>query len=165
MFQENKAVAFILVFLLGAILQVAFIFADCRQTATGTAIAFSEAYFQLDESMEDLLCSKLLEDGKDNIVSAYITKVSDDASQRGIHMGMARRALYHIKTETLSQDKESAKIVLTGTTRVSIHPVFTWVAKIFRLGETHEVHQELELVNEEGKWKVCGTPFDLQMDG
>jgi hypothetical protein len=164
MLQENKWVAFILVFLVAAVLQVAFIFADCRQTATGTAIAFSKAYFELDDAMGGHICSELAQGEDVDIVAEYLAKKRAEASERGIHMGMVRRTLYHIHTETINQDKESAKIVLSGTTRVSINPVFTWVAKIFRLGETQEVHTIINLVNEEGRWKVCGAPYDLLKD-
>ena len=39
-----------------------------------------------------------------------------------------------------------------------------WVAKLFKIGKTYEIEEELELVKEEdgvNKWKVCGTPFSL----
>jgi hypothetical protein len=35
------------------------------------------------------------------------------------------------------------------------------VAKIFSLGETHNVEETLTLVKEDGLWKVCGEPFAL----
>ena len=42
--------------------QVVFVFADCKQTATGTAIDFSKAYFLLETDMEKYMCSELAGD-------------------------------------------------------------------------------------------------------
>ena len=50
-------------------------------------------------------------------------------------------------------------------TRTCIHPVFAYVASLFRLGQTHEFEETLELIKEDGKWKVCGTPYGLAMEG
>ena len=55
--------AWILVVLLAVVLQVAFVFADCKQTATGTAVNFSKAFFLLDTDMENYICSDLVGDG------------------------------------------------------------------------------------------------------
>jgi hypothetical protein len=137
--------AWILVVVLAVCLQVVFVFADCKQTATGTAINFSKAYFLLDADMEKYMCSELAGDEDEPVVAAYLQAMSDE-------------------TETLAQDAESATIHLRGKQRTCIHPVFAYVASLFRLGQTHEFEETLELVKEDGKWKVCGTPYGLSME-
>ena len=72
---------------------------------------------------------------------------------------MVRQTIYHVKTETLSQDDEAATIRLHGLRRTCIHPVFAYVAKLFRIGQTHAFEETLELTKEDGRWKVCGAPF------
>jgi hypothetical protein len=157
--------AWVLVVILAVFVQAAFIFADCKQTATGTAIEFSKDYFLLDEDMEANLCSELAGDEDASVAATYIRSMTDDANDRGFGTGMVRQMIYHVKTDTLAQDADSATIHLKGVRRVCIHPVFTFVAKLFRLGQAHEFEETIELVKEGGKWKVCGAPYGLSLDG
>ena len=156
--------AWILVVILAVCLQVVFVFADCKQTATGTAIDFSKAYFLLDADMEKYMCSELAGDEDEPVVAAYLQAVTDEAKARGFGTGMVRQTITHVETETLAQDAESATIHLKGRHRTCIHPVFAYVATLFQLGQSHVFEATLELVKEDGKWKVCGTPYGLTMD-
>ncbi|MBC2711102.1 MAG: hypothetical protein HGJ94_08930 [Desulfosarcina sp.] len=125
--------AWILVVILAVSLQVVFVFADCKQTATGTAIDFSKAYFLLNADMEKYMCSERAGDEDESAAATYLQAMTDE-----IH--------------------------LKGLRRTCIHPVFAYVAKLFRLGQTHEFEETLELVKKDGKWKVCGTPYGLSLD-
>jgi hypothetical protein len=157
--------AWILVVILAVCLQVVLVFADCRQTATATAIDFSKAYFLLDADMEKHLCGELTGDTDESVVAAYLQAKTDEAKARGFGTGMIRQTITHVETETMSQASDSATIHLKGRHRTCINPVFAYVASLFHLGKTHEFEETLELVKEDGKWKVCGTPFSLPMDG
>ena len=150
-----------MVVLLAVCLQVVYVFADCKQTATGTAIDFSKAYFLLDSDMAKYLCSELTGDEDESAVADYLQSMTDEARARGFGNGMVRQTIYHVETETLSQDAEAATIHLKGLRRTCIHPVFAYVAKLFRLGQAHEFEATLQLIKEDGKWKVCGNPFSL----
>ena len=156
--------AWILVVILAVCLQVVFVFADCKQTATGTAINFSKAYFLMDAQMEKYLCGELNGDEDESAVTAYLQTMTDEAKARGFGTGMVKQTIYHVKTETLAQDAESATIHLKGRHRTCIHPVFAYVAKLFHLGQTHTFEETLELVKENGKWKICGNPYGLSLD-
>ena len=161
--RSNNA-AWVLVVILAVCLQVAFVFADCKQTATGTAIDFSKAYFLLDADMQKFMCRELAGDGDESAAAAHVYAMTDEARQRGFGTGMVRQMIYHVETETLAQDAESATIHVKGLRRTCIHPVFAYVAKLFRLGQTYRFEETLELVKEDGKWKVCGAPFGLELD-
>jgi hypothetical protein len=104
--------AWILVVILAVCLQVVYVFADCRQTATGTAIDFSKAYFLLDADMEKYMCSELAGDADESAAASYLQAMTDEARERGFGTGMVRQSIYHVKTETLAQDAESATIHL-----------------------------------------------------
>ncbi|MBC2743956.1 MAG: hypothetical protein HGJ93_13125 [Desulfosarcina sp.] len=156
--------AWILVVILAVSLQVVFVFADCKQTATGTAIDFSKAYFLLNADMEKYMCSERAGDEDESAAATYLQAMTDEARARGFGTGMVKQIIYHVETETLAQDDESATIHLKGLRRTCIHPVFAYVAKLFRLGQTHEFEETLELVKKDGKWKVCGTPYGLSLD-
>ena len=156
--------AWILVVILAVCLQVVFVFADCKQTATGTAIDFSKAFFLLDADMEKYICSELTGDEDQSAATAHIQAMTDQANARGFGTGMVRQMIYHVKTETLAQDAESATIHLKGLRRTCIHPAFTFVAKLFQLGQARPFEETLELTKEDGRWKVCGAPFGLSLD-
>jgi len=64
----------------------------------------------------------------------------------------------------LAQDGESATIQVKGKRRTQINPVYAYVAKLFGLGQTHTFEETLELIKEDGSWKVCGNPYGLTMD-
>ena len=112
--------AWILVVILAVCLQVVFVFADCKQTATGTAIDFSKAYFLLDGDMEKYMCGELAGDEDESAAASYLHAMTDEAKARGFGTGMVKQIIYHVKTETLAQDAESATIHLKA------HPVALW---------------------------------------
>ena len=159
----NNAV-WILVVILAVCFQVVFVFADSRQTATGTAVDFSKAYFMMDADMEAFLCADLVGDEDASAAGDYLQARADEAAARGFGTGMVRQMIYHVKTDTLAQDADSATIHLKGLRRTCIHPVFAYVAKLFQLGQAHEFEETLELMKEDGKWKVCGAPYGLTLD-
>jgi len=72
-----------------------------------------------------------------------------------------KHKLYDIETETLSKKDNEAQVRITGKIRRSINPVYTIVAKLFDIGETHEVDEIINVIKEDGKWKVCGSLFSL----
>jgi hypothetical protein len=159
--QNKSLLLFIPVFLIAFALQGALIMLDCKQSATQTAVAFSKAYFMADPAMADLVCEEVLGEEDETSVELYIHKVATEAQQRGVPVGYIRHQLEHVHTETIHQDEASAEIHLNAKKRVCINPVFAWVAKLFFLGETHEVEAVLHLVKEGGQWKVCGAPYEL----
>ena len=164
MANRSNVSAWILVVALAVCLQVVFVFADCKQTATGTAIDFSKAYFLLDPDMDQYLCNELIGDDSESVAAAHIWAMTNQAGKRGFGIGMVRRTITHLDTETLAQDGESATIHLSGNSRTCIHPVFAYVAKLFHLGQTFTFEETLELIKEDGQWKICGTPYGLSLD-
>ena len=72
-----------------------------------------------------------------------------------------RSMLYHIKTDIISEDESETKIRITCERKRMINPVFTIICKLFFIGETYEVDETLNIIKEDGKWKVCGRAFSL----
>lgn len=163
MVNRSNLSSWILVVILAVSLQVVFVFADGRPTATGTAIDFSKALFLLDAEMGRYLCGQLSADGE-SAADAHLHAMSNQARNRGFEIGMVRQMIYHVETTTLAQDGESATILVKGKRRTQINPVYAFVAKLFGLGRTHTFEETLELIKEDGSWKVCGNPFGLTID-
>ncbi len=157
---NDKSIPITLVLLLAIVLQAIFAVADSRETPHRTAIAFSQAYFRLDPAMASMLCGASL--GKeDAAVAKYLQTVGTDARQRGYDPSMLKSALYNIETHTLSQTDQAAKVRLNAEKRSAINPIFAYVAKLFNLSGAERIEATLDLVRQDGKWKVCGQPFDL----
>ena len=93
--------AWILVVVLAVCLQVVFVFADCKQTATGTAINFSKAYFLLDADMEAFMCNELIGDEEDSAAFSHIKAMRDEAGDRGFGIGMVQRTITHLETDQI----------------------------------------------------------------
>ena len=162
--KDNKSV-WILVVVIAIALQLLFVFADNKKTATGTAVAFSKAYFMLDDGLEEFVCSDLIGEEDESAVSTYLYTMNQEAYERGFEKSMVRKMIYHVKTETVAQDAESATIKIHGLHRTCIHPAFTFVAKLFQLGDLGEFEATLDLTKEDGQWKVCGNPYGLSLEG
>ncbi len=157
--------AWILLVVLAVCLQVAFVFLGHKESATKTATDFAKAYFLLDDDLDTYLCGDLAGDEEKTPAAAYLDAKATEAQNRGFGLGMVKKMVTHMHAETLAQDEESATIHLEGQSRTCIHPVFTYVAGIFRIGKKYSFEETLELVKEDGQWKVCGTPFGLPLNG
>lgn len=164
MANRSNISAWILLVVLAVCLQVVFVFADCKQSATKTAVDFSKAYFLLDDNLECYLCNDLIGEENESAAGAYLRSMTTEARDRGFNTGMVRKIITHLETETLSQDDASATIHLSGESRTCIHPVFSYIATIFRIGQKYNFEETLELIKEDGKWKVCGAPYGLSLE-
>ncbi len=143
------------------ILQIILVTADHHESPGKAAVDFSKAYFKLNKGMEKHLCSELAEDGESEVVYDYLNRVADQAKSQGFDVSWMKMALLHIETETQMVDDNVAEVRINCNRRRAVNPVFALVAKIFSLGETHQVEETLTLVKENGTWKVCGQPFAL----
>ena len=161
MIQLNRGVGIILVLIVGFLVQVLFSLADLKDTPNKAVVEFSKAYFQLDRSMADRICKKQLTTDDVDIVDQYLYLASKEANERGFDINFLKNKLYHIETETLSKNDTTAKIRITGKTRVAINPVYPIVAKLFNIGATQEVEGTFNVIKEDSEWKVCGNLFSL----
>ena len=158
MAKDNRITGIVLVVFFGIILQLLLGMADTRSTPGKTAVEFTKAYFSLDASMSEYICKELMEE---DVVDKHITQVAQDAQVLGFKLNYMRSMLYHIKTDIISEDESEAKIRITCERKRLINPVFTIVGKLFFIGETYEVDETLNIIKEDGKWKICGRAFSL----
>jgi len=161
MAQMNKVAVLILLIIVGSFVQVLFSFADYQDTPGRAAAEFSKAYFQLDQSMAERICTERLTSGDVDLVDKYIYLTFQKAKDRGFNIDFMQNKLYNIKIEPISQGDTQAQIRITGQRRVAINPVYLMVAKLFNLGETYEVDEIIDVTKEDGKWKVCGNFFSF----
>ena len=161
MIQLNRSVGIILVLIVGFLVQLLFSLADLRDTPNKAVVEFSKAYFQLDQSMANRICKIQLVNDDIDIVDQYLYLAAKEANERGFDINFIKNKLYHIETETLSKNDTTAKIRITGKTRVAINHVYPIVAQLFNIGATHEVNQTFNVIKEDNQWKVCGNLFSL----
>ena len=113
----------------------------------------------LDKSMSDFLCEDLALDEDVDPVEQYIDHVAAEAESRGFGMNYMRSALFNIKTDVLSLNENNAQIRIKAQKRKSINPLYAIVARVFKLGSTYEIDATVDVVKQDGKWKVCGRVF------
>lgn len=131
-------------------------------TPVEAAVDFTKAYFMLDgASMSELLCSEIVGDEEADVVGTYLNSVAVQARSMGFSQNYMRNQLGHISTEIQMTDENNAKVRITGERLRCINPVFALVGRLFFLIEPHKVDETLDVVKEEGRWKVCGKPFSL----
>ncbi len=154
MAKTNMIISFALVILLAVFFQVLFVFADTRETPERAAREFAEAYVNYNrEALVNRLCeTNLIVDGA-NVVDAYLHRQAQRAKSLGYSLFWMKDCLYHLEMEILSSGNSQARIHLTAERKSPLRRFFG--------GKTQHVDETLDLVREEGKWKVCGGPFSL----
>jgi len=152
--QKIKPAPIISAVMIGVVLQVLFIFPDIKDTPSKAVIEFATAYFKVDASMADRLCDdRKVVNGVDT-VEKYIQIKTEEAKDRGLSMFYLRDKLYSPRAETLKKDASSAEIRLTGEVKPPLKSFFT------QEGYT-QIDEVIAVINDNGKWKVCGKLFSL----
>lgn len=156
MAQGNKIIPLTLVIVLGILVQVMFVFADMQETPRKAAIAFAEAYYGFDkEGLAERLCESSMTVDEVNAVDQYIYDAARKAEARGYNLGMyVKNNLYHLKTETLEESFDKARIHLTAERKSGLRTFFS-------KEDVHPVDATFDLVRENGKWKVCTDLLSL----
>ena len=157
----NKYLPVVFVIIAAFVLQVAFVFSDCRDTPARAAVAFTKAYYRVDPAMADFLCQKRLMVNDQDMVEKYVQQVNQEAKNRGFGLNYLKHIVYHIETYTQMSDDNTATVKLHAKRRTSINPVYALIGKFFLIGETHNIDEAISVVKENGRWKVCGRLFDL----
>jgi hypothetical protein len=147
----------------GLIVQIALGFLDQKETPVKVAVEFSKAYFNLDPSMKDYLCDAYAADEEADIVADYIEQVTDEARVVGYEPDYMRFRLFSIHPEIVSRSEDEVQVHIKAVRKRNINPVFTIIAKLFFIGETHPVDETLMLIKEDGEWRVCGRAYDLSV--
>jgi hypothetical protein len=159
--QGDRFFTFIAVLVVALVLQLFLGYLDTRDTPAKAAVNFTKAYFQLDESMADYLCSELTAEEDVDLVKTYIEHVADEARIVGFDLNYMRKKLFSVHTEMITQSESEAEIRITAQGKRNINPVFTLIAKLFFIGETYHIDETLKVIKEDGNWKVCGKVFLL----
>ena len=159
--QGTKFLAFAAVIIIAVILQIGLIISDSNESPAQTAVCFTKAYFKLDKSMGQYLCKELIEDEEADVVGDYLHQVAQDAQAMGFKKNYMKTALGHVETQTEMQDENTAIVRIKGERRRYLNPVFGAIATMFFLTDSYAVDKTLEVVKEDGQWKVCGAPFML----
>jgi hypothetical protein len=164
MFQNSKYGSLAVVICLGIVLQVLLIVAFNASSPYTAAVAFTKAYLKLDPSMAAYICeeSKTVDDL--DVVAGYIHSAAVTAKDRGFAKSYLKSQLYNIITETTTISDTEAKVTIRASRRTAINPLYAWVTKIFHIGGTYPFEATLDVVREDGVWKVCGDPLSLSQN-
>ena len=150
--QTSRFAPFIVLVVVFIVLQPVLVVLDCRQTPASAAKQFVEDYYYLDPDMEKWLCESVVEA---QWVEAYLQSKTDEAAQRGLSAKNLRRMFTEMHVETVAAQDGSAVVQIKGTLRTAIYPAFMVVGEIFGIGQNYDVDTTLNLIKENGRWKVC----------
>ena len=157
---RKDLILLVAVILTGVIFQLLFIAVDGRDTSGRAAAAFTKACYALDESTLNQLCTAKQSDNAD-MLDDYLYAVDQEAAELGFNRNYMRMQLTNIRTDTISLDDTTARVKVSASAKRCIHPAFTIVARLFRIGKIYQLEQTVNLVKEDGIWKVCNHPFDI----
>lgn len=124
-----------------------------------TAVAFTKAYYKLDPSMEAYMCEESRFEDDTNVTAQYIYDRTYEANARGYDKSFLKSQLYNIETHTTYASDTEATVAISAVRRTAINPLFAWVAKLFCIGGSHPVEGTIEVIKENGRWKVCANAF------
>jgi hypothetical protein len=161
MADDNKSSAIAVVLLFAICLQVLFVFAETRETPEKAAVRFTKKYFCLDAAVKNYLCAEILADEERDVVDAYIYGRALEAEKQGYKATFMRNRISHLEPKLVNQDENTAQVHLKVTYKKYLNPIYSVVGRLFNLGETYHVEETLNLVKENGHWKVCGQPYQL----
>ena len=147
---------------IAVILQLALIGIDCQQTPDSVARNFTEAYFDLNPDMQNYLCTSLVEKG---VVDRYLYQEKQQASSRGFSTNYIRKAFTKLHVNLEEASNSNMTFHVHGTTRVCVNRPFMIIGKLFGLGRDYPVDEHIDLVKENGRWRVCGNPFGIHPKG
>lgn len=162
--KSGKAItSLILIILAGVLLQLILVNVDTRDTPTRVVAEFSEAYFKLDRSMADWLCTDIVENEEVDVVAHYLDRTAKEAEALGHDISYMRTQLYQVATFIVSQEGDTAEVRIVAKRKRLINPIFTLIAKIFLIGQEYHLDEMIRVVKEDGTWKVCGQPYSLSI--
>ena len=124
-----------------------------------TAVAFTKAYYKLDPSMETYRCEESRFEDDTNVTAQYIYDRTKEANARGYDKSFLKNQLYNIETHTTYTSDTEATVAISAVRRTAINPLFAWVAKLFCIGGSYPVEGAIEVIKENGRWKVCANAF------
>ncbi len=157
----SKFLSITAVIVLAVMLQVFLIVTENKESPAKAAVDFAKAYYNRDTAISERLCQEILENEDADVVSGYVNQVADEAAALGFAPSWMKMSLGHIETETHMTGADTAEVRIQASMRRNINPLFAVVARIFFLGETYHLDETVNLVKEDGSWKVCGEPLAL----
>lgn len=151
---NEKFIPIMMTLIIGLSLQLLFIIPDSKDTPSRAVTEFAKAYFKADETMADRLCDESKYKDGVNLVARYINAKKQDATERGLSMFYLRDKLYNVRTYAVKRDGDSAEIKLTAERKPPLKAFFT-------KEDYRPVSEVFTVVNDDGKWKVCGNVFGM----
>lgn len=148
-----------LVLLLGILVQVGLVAVDSKETPARAAVAFTEAFYKLSPTVTDHMCGDLLEDR--DLVEERFHQAAAEARTKGFSDAYPRMQLFHLEAVVLAEDETSAQVKLNASMKRAIHPAFAYFLRLWNMGATYQLDEVVDMVKEDGRWKVCGYDYAL----
>ncbi len=159
MSEYNRYIALAGVIVIGFVVQAMLLALSTVPAPYKTAVAFTKAYYKLDTSMEGYMCEDSRFEDDVNVTAQYLYEKTRSAASRGFKKCYLKSQLYGIETHTTYTSDTEATVTISAVRRTAINPLFALVTKLFRIGGTYPVEGTIDVVKENGRWKVCANTF------
>jgi hypothetical protein len=158
---DNKLAIISVAVLAGICFQFLLIFADNRVTPEKAAVEFSKAYFALDPKMGEWIADERKTVDDVDLLEQHFQNIQAEAIERGCSLNWLKSRLSHVHAYTVNEADDRIQIRITAKRRTAINPVYVIVADLFNIGDVHQVDEVIEVINEEGQWKVTGPLYSF----
>jgi len=159
MSEYNRYFALLGVIVFGFVVQAMLLGLYFMPSPYKTAVGFAKAYYKIDTSMESYLCedSRVVDDI--NVTAQHIYDNTREANSQGFKKSFLKSQLYNVETHTTFTSDSEATVTISAERRTAINPVFALVAKLFFIGGTYPVEGTVDVIKENGCWKVSDSSF------
>ena len=152
--QASRIAPFAATLIVAVILQLLFIIPDIKDTPTRAVTEFTKAYFKADKAMADRLCEDArIVDGVD-VVDRYVYQKTQKAADRGFGMFYMTDSVYNLRSQVVRRDGATVEVRVTGKAKPILKSFFTGE-------EEKDIDEVVRLVNDNGRWLVCGNVFSI----
>jgi hypothetical protein len=148
-----------LVVFLGILVQVVLVAAETKDAPGRAAVAFTKAFYSMSPGVTQYMCSDLM--AEEDLVDGRFYEAAAEARTKGFSEAYPRMQLFHVQAVVLAQDEAAAQVKLTCTMKRAIHPAFAYFLKMWNMGATYHLDEVVDLIHEDGRWKVCGYDYAL----
>jgi hypothetical protein len=145
----------------GICFQLLLVWADTRVTPEKVVVEFSKAYFKLDPKMGRWIASerKMVDDV--DLVQKHFANIQTEAIERGVSINWLKSRLSQIQAYTMNETDDRLQVRIIAKRRTAINPVYAAVAQLFGIGNVYPVDEVIDVVEEDGQWKVTGQLFSF----
>jgi len=153
--KNTKYLGLLVVILIGLGTTALLYAADSKDSPRKAVLEFTKAYFSFNACMADRVCDESLVVDDVDVVKEYIERARENAQESGFSLFYQSNKLYNVEIhEDINTKNGKGTVSMEFERKAPLRSFFSDESLI-------EEKAEFEVIQVDGKWKVCGDLFDL----